>query len=127
ASSAAPLAGVLRGVELLLLEWRPRSMTRVALASATAAAARRYLIGLGPLFPVPPHPIFIGPAGLAGCAAAGILAGGLSAVLTLAVYAAEDAFKRLPIHWMWWPAIGGAVLGLRAVPLPPAPRGRPPT
>ena len=120
ATFAAPLAAVLLAVELLLFEWKPRSMIPVALASATAAAARRYLIGLGPLFPVPPHPIFIGPAGLAGCAVAGLLAGGLSALLTVAVYAAEDAFKRLPIHWMWWPALGGIVIGLGGLVFPEA-------
>jgi chloride channel protein, CIC family len=120
ATFAAPLAAVLLAVELLLFEWKPRSMIPVALASATAAAARRYLIGLGPLFPVPPHPIFIGPAGLAGCAAAGLLAGALSGGLTVAVYAAEDAFKRLPIHWMWWPALGGLVIGLGGLVFPEA-------
>jgi len=40
------------------------------------------------------------------CVVAGLLAGILSSLLTLGVYAAEDAFKRLPLHWMWWPAIG---------------------
>ncbi len=63
ATFAAPVASVLLAVELLLFEWKPRSMVPVALASATAAAARRYLLGLGPIFPVPAHPIFIGPAG----------------------------------------------------------------
>ncbi len=61
ATFAAPVAAVLLAVELLLFEWKPRSFIPVALASATAAAARRYIIGIGPLFPVPPHPIFIGP------------------------------------------------------------------
>jgi len=112
ATFAAPLASVLLAVELLLFEWKPRSLIPVALASATAAAARRYIIGLGPLFPVAAHPAFIGPAGLFGCALAGLLAGALSAILTQAVYAAEDAFQRLPIHWMWWPAIGGLVVGI---------------
>jgi CBS domain-containing protein len=69
-------------------------------------------MGLGPLFPVPAHPAFIGPEGLFGCVIAGLLAGVLSALLTQAVYASEDAFQRLPIHWMWWPAIGGVVIGL---------------
>src|SRR5712672_1312238 len=82
ATFAAPLAAVLLSVELLLFEWKPRSVVPVALASATAAALRRYIIGLGPLFPVPPHPAFIGPQGLAGCVLAGLLAGGLSALLT---------------------------------------------
>jgi chloride channel protein, CIC family len=111
ATFAAPVASVLLAVELLLFEWKPRSMIPVALGSATAAAARRYILGLGPLFPVPVHPIFVGPSGLAACVAAGLLAGALSALLTLAVYAAEDGFQKLPIHWMWWPAIGGLVIG----------------
>ena len=112
ATFAAPIAAVLLAVELLLFEWKPRSLVPVALASAVAAAVRRYVIGLGPLFPVPPHPIFIGPAGLAGCLVAGLLAGLLSVILTQMVYGAEDAFLKLPIHWMWWPALGGLVIGV---------------
>jgi CIC family chloride channel protein len=120
ATFATPVAAVLLAVELLLFEWKPRSAIPVALASATAGAARRYILGLGPLFPVPQHAIFIGPEGLAGCVLAGLLAGGLSALLTYAVYAAEDAFKKLPIHWMWWPAIGGAFVGLGGMIFPQA-------
>ncbi len=120
ATFAAPLSAILLAVELLLFEWKPRSLIPVALASATAGAARRYLIGLGPLFPTPPHPVFIGPAGLIGCVICGILAGALSALLTGAVYAAEDAFAKLPIHWMWWPAIGGLVIGVGGMIFPQA-------
>ncbi len=120
ATFAAPLASVLLAVELMLFEWKPRSMIPVALASATAGAARRYVIGLGPLFPVPAHPVFIGPSGLLGCALAGILAGCLSALLTWAVYASEDGFQRLPIHWMWWPAIGGLAIGIGGLIFPQA-------
>lgn len=120
ATFASPVAAVLLAVELLLFEWRPRSLIPVALASAAAAAVRRYILGVGPLFPVPPHPIFIGPEGLLGCVIVGVLAGGLSALLTIAVYASEDAFHRLPIHWMWWPAIGGLVVGLGGLIFPQA-------
>jgi CIC family chloride channel protein len=120
ATFAAPLSAVLLAVELLLFEWKPRSMIPVALASATAGAARRYIMGLGPLFPVAPHPVFIGPQGLAGCILAGVLAGLLSALLTSAVYASEDLFQKLPIHWMWWPAIGGLVVGLGGLVFPQA-------
>ena len=74
----------------------------------------------GTAVPVPAHPVFIGPEGLAGCVVAGLLAGGLSALLTLAVYAAEDGFQQLPIHWMWWPAIGGLVIGLGGYIFPQA-------
>jgi len=120
ATFATPLAAILLAVELLLFEWKPRSFIPVALASATAAAARRYLVGVGPLFPVLPHPIVIGPSGLAGCVVAGLAAGVLSLVLTRMVYASEDAFLRLPLHWMWWPIIGGVAIGIGGLIFPPA-------
>jgi len=106
-----PIAAVLLAVELLLFEWKPRSFVPVALASAVAAALRPFLLGHGPLFPVV-VPATFGPATLAGCVALGLAGGGLATLLTMAVYAAEDAFERLPAHWMWWPAIGGLVIGL---------------
>ncbi|HLM83303.1 MAG TPA: chloride channel protein [Terriglobales bacterium] len=120
ATFASPVAAVLLAVELLLFEWKPRSLIPVALASAMAAVVRRYILGFGPLFPVPEHPLFIGPKGLLGCALVGLLAGALSALLTLSVYAAEDAFQRLKIHWMWWPAIGGLAIGLGGLVFPQA-------
>ncbi len=120
ATFASPVAAVLLAVELLLFEWKPRSLIPVALASAIAAVVRRYLLGFGPLFPVPAHPLFIGPKGLLGCALVGLLAGALSALLTVSVYAAEDAFQRLKIHWMWWPAIGGLAIGLGGLVFPQA-------
>src|SRR5438094_4498106 len=120
ATFASPVAAVLLAVELLLFEWKPRSLIPVALASAVAAVVRRYLLGFGPLFPVPAHPLFIGPKGLLGCALVGLLAGVLSALLTLSVYAAEDTFQHLPIDWMWWPAIGGLAIGLGGLFFPQA-------
>ena len=120
ATFASPVAAVLLAVELLLFEWKPRSLIPVALASAVAAVLRRYILGLGPLFPVPEHPLFIGPKALLACAVVGILAGALSALLTLSVYAAEDAFLKLKFHWMWWPAIGGLAIGLGGLIFPQA-------
>ncbi len=120
ATFAAPVAATLLAVELLLFEWKPRSFIPVALASGTAAAARRYLMGVGPIFPSPPHPLFIGPLGLLGCVLCGILAGLLALVLTHAVYGAEDAFGKLKAHWMWWPALGGLVIGLGGFIFPQA-------
>ncbi|HTR38098.1 MAG TPA: chloride channel protein [Bryobacteraceae bacterium] len=120
ATFASPVAAVLLAVEVLLFEWKPRSLVPVALASATAGAARRYILGAGPLFPVPAHPAFIGPMGLMGCVICGVLAGVLAALLTEAIYAVEDGFRKLPIHWMWWPAIGGLVVGLGGLIFPQA-------
>lgn len=120
ATFASPVAAALLAVELLLFEWKPRSFIPVALASATAAAVRRYIIGPGPLFPIQPHATFIGLGGLLGCVIVGLLAGCLSALLTASVYAAEDTFRKLPIHWMWWPALGGVVVGLGGLFFPQA-------
>ncbi|WP_149402669.1 chloride channel protein [Dictyobacter arantiisoli] len=120
ATFAAPVASVLLAVELLLFEWKPRSLVPVALASASAAILRHFILGGGPLFPVPPHSAFIGVAGFLGCVLAGLLAGGLSSLLTMAVYFFEDIFHRLPIHWMWWPMLGGLVIGIGGLIFPPA-------
>ncbi|GAC1576910.1 MAG: chloride channel protein [Ktedonobacteraceae bacterium] len=116
----SPIAAVLLAVELLLFEWKPRSLVPVALASAVAAVIRYYILGPGPLFPTPPHAAFIGVGGFLGCVLVGLLAGTLSALLTIAVYASEDAFHLLPIHWMWWPAIGGLVIGIGGLIFPQA-------
>ncbi|TAK72033.1 MAG: chloride channel protein [Dehalococcoidia bacterium] len=120
ATFATPIAAVLLAVELLLFEWRPRSLIPVAVASATAAVVRRSIIGPGPLFPAPPHPAYIGVWGIAGCALVGLFGGFVAAILTASVYAAEDAFGRLPIHWMWWPALGGLAVGLGGLVFPEA-------
>lgn len=120
ATFAAPIASVLLAVELLLFEWKPRSLIPVALASAAAAIARIYILGPGPLFSVPVHPSNVGLDGLAACLVAGIMAGLLSLILTKAVYASEDLFAKLPIHWMWWPAIGGLAIGLGGLVFPQA-------
>ncbi len=120
ATFASPVAAAMLAAELLLFEWKPRSLIPVALASATAAVIRRYLIGFGPLFPVPPHPAFVSPQGLFFCAIAGLLAGLLSTLLTNMVYWSEDGFFKLPIHWMWWPAIGGLFIGIGGLIFPGA-------
>jgi CIC family chloride channel protein len=120
ATFAAPVAAVLLAVELLLFELKPRSLVPVALASATAALARRALLGAGPLFPLPALTLELPLVGLLACAAVGLAAGLLSAVLTASVYASEDAFARLKLHWMWWPALGGMAVGLGGLVCPQA-------
>ncbi|HMI87503.1 MAG TPA: chloride channel protein [Polyangiaceae bacterium] len=120
ATFGSPVAAALLAVELLLFEWKPRSFIPVALASATAAIVRPYLLGAGPLFAVPPHSASFGPTAVFACIACGLLAGGLSALLTLSVYTFEDLFQKLPIHWMWWPAIGGVVVGVGGLIYPHA-------
>ncbi len=111
ATFATPVAAVLLAVELLLFEWKPRSLVPVALASAAAVVVRPFLLEPGPLFAIPPHQPLELPA-LLTSAVVGLLAGCLALGLTLAVYAAEDLFHKLPFHWMWWPALGGLAVGI---------------
>lgn len=120
ATFSAPVAALALAVELLLFELKPRSLVPVALASATAALVRYPLLGEGPLFPTPMHSPDVGVIVLLACVVAGIAAGGLSALLTSMVYLAEDSFAKLPVHWMWWPAIGGIVVGIGGFIFPEA-------
>jgi H+/Cl- antiporter ClcA/CBS domain-containing protein len=111
---ATPLAAVLLAVELMLFEWRPRSFIPVTVSAVVASVLRVPLLGLGPVFPVLAH----GPlAGMELLAAAGIgvVAGFGAGGLTALVYGMEDLFHKLPIHWMWWPALGAVVVGLGGI------------
>src|SRR5947209_11907207 len=108
---ASPVAAVMLAVELLLFEWRPRSFIPLTGAAVMAAVLRVPLLGAGPIFPVRAHDA-LGAEGLFITLLVGIAAGLASGLLTALVYGFEDLFERLPIHWMWWPAIGGLVVGL---------------
>jgi len=111
---ATPVAAVLLAVELLLFEWKPRSFIPVAVASIIASVLRVPLLGAGPIFLVIPHAPVSGTE-LAIAAGLGILAGFASGLLTMLVYAFEDLFQKLPLHWMWWPAIGAVFVGVGGV------------
>jgi chloride channel protein, CIC family len=111
---ATPVAAVLLAVELLLFEWKPRSFIPVAVASIVASVLRVPLLGAGPIFPVTVHlPMSGMELGIAACI--GILAGFGSGLLTAIVYACEDFFQKLPMHWMWWPAIGAVFIGIGGI------------
>ncbi|RFB68053.1 MULTISPECIES: chloride channel protein [unclassified Herbaspirillum] len=105
-----PVAAVLLAVELLLFEWRPRSLLPVILACAVAGFARPLLLEPGPLFPLHTDPV--GLSALLVCVVAGLLSGALSAAMSVALYWIEDRFHALPLHWMWWPALGGVAVGI---------------
>ena len=108
---ATPMAAVLLAVELLLFEWKPRSFIPVAVASVVAAVVRVPLLGAGPIFPVPGHAV-LGAETLGFAVAVGLLAGVASGLLTALVYACEDLFAKLPVHWMWWPILGGLAVSV---------------
>ena len=112
ATFAAPFAAVLLAVELLLFEWRPRSLVPVAFASVTAAVLRVIWLGAGPLFPLSTTAIPGGLRFVALAAMLGVVVGLAAAALSRMMYGFEDVFGKLPVHWMWWPAIGGLGVGI---------------
>ncbi|MBB5394996.1 chloride channel protein [Mucilaginibacter sp. AK015] len=106
-----PIAAVFLAIELLLFEFSPKSILPVALACITGAAGHHLLFESGPVFPMPEMAI---PSNLAlGIYSfIGLLIGLLSLSITKIVYFIEDVFEEFPIHWMWWPAIGGLAVGV---------------
>ncbi|HTY37770.1 MAG TPA: chloride channel protein [Bacteroidota bacterium] len=108
---ATPIAAVLLAVELLLFEWKPRSFIPVAIASLVAGSLRVPLLGGGPIFTTasfgaPDMEVMLA------ALVVGLVAGAGSTILTTLVYLFEDLFGKLPIHWMWWPVLGGIGVGL---------------
>ena len=110
ATFGSPVSAVLLAVELLLFEFRSRSIIPVALASATAAGVRMAWVGSAPAFAMPQLSQPSGEA-LTFYILLGALIGVVATGVTRAVYLVEDTFEKLPIHWMWWPAIGGLFVG----------------
>lgn len=111
ATFGTPVAAVVLAVELLLFEFRPRSLVPVALATATATGVRYALVGSAAVFPLPGVADVSGEA-LVFYLGLGLLMGVASVLVTKLVYFVEDVFDHLPMHWMWWPAIGGLAVGL---------------
>ena len=114
-----PLAAVLLAVELLLFEWKPRSLIPTIAAALVAAGLRPLLIGSGALFPYTGS-VALPWWGLLACAGFGLVIGLQSGLMTTLLYRVEDLFEKLPIHWMWWPAIGGIAVGLGGLVKPSA-------
>lgn len=111
ATFAAPVSSVLFAIELLVFEFKPRSLVPIAIASSVADAIRMLILGPGPLFAMPilHHTSWNL---LAVSFVIGLMGSLLAMLLTRAIYGVEDFFRKLPIHWMWWPAIGAVFIGL---------------
>ncbi len=118
AAFSCPMSATLLAVELLLFEWRPRSLVPVAIACVTAGAVRRLLLGPGPIFPMQPTTVPMHHAAMLGALVIGMIAALLATGLSNALHFFEREFGRLPIHWMWWPALGGIVVGLGGLVFP---------
>jgi CIC family chloride channel protein len=107
-----PMSATLLAVEILLFEWKPRSLVPVAIACVTAGAVRRLLLGPQSLLHMVPTGAPVYHSAMLGALALGVIAAFVAAGLSKSVHFFEQTFERLPIHWMWWPAIGGLGVGL---------------
>jgi chloride channel protein, CIC family len=111
ATFSTPIAGVILAIELLLFEFKSRSFIPLVIASTLATSVHFRLMGRGPMFQVGvldfglPHalPFYL---------ALGVLCGAAALGFSKALYWVEDQFEKLPIHDMWWPAIGALGLGI---------------
>lgn len=110
ATFGSPVSATLLAIELLLFEFRPRSLIPVALAAAIADAARIPFAGVEPIFKMPGIQMLHG-SSIVFYMFLGIVTGFAAVFVTKWIYAVEDGFEKLPIHWMWWPALGGFVVG----------------
>jgi CIC family chloride channel protein len=107
----SPLAAVLLAVELLLFEFSPRSIIPVALACVTGAGMHIWLFGNEAVFAMPSIPTPSNGA-MAIYVLFGFITGIAAVAVSKSVYAIEDIFEKIPIHWMWWPAIGAIAIGV---------------
>ena len=112
ATFGSPVSAVLLAIELLLFEFRPRSLIPVALAAATATGVRVATEGAAPVFAIAGALPVPTPGALTSYVLIGGLVGLFATLVTRAAYFVEDMFEHLPIHWMWWPAIGGIAVGV---------------
>ncbi|MBZ5856983.1 chloride channel protein [Flavihumibacter profundi] len=107
----SPLAAVLLAIELLLFEFSPRSIIPVALGCITGAGMHILLFDNNPVFSMPAIPVPSNSA-LIIYVILGVLIGIIASFVSRSVYAVEDLFEKLPIHWMWWPALGAIAVGI---------------
>lgn len=107
-----PLSAVLLCIELLLFEFKAGSFIPVALCAALANVLRESLFGwdrpffeMTPFNPASTEHFFV-------FLVFGAILGLLSVAVIKSVYWIEDQFEKIPVSWMWWPALGGLVVGI---------------
>jgi CIC family chloride channel protein len=111
----SPMAAVLLAIEVLLFEFKPRSLAPVVAAVTTSFLLRPVIISAHPLFPVVPVGLHLTALDQLLCIPVGATGGLLALAATYLIYTSEDTFARMPTHWMWWPALGGLIIGVGGV------------
>jgi len=111
ATFSTPIAAVILAIELLLFEFKARSFIPLVIATTLATTVHFGLMGRGPMLVVNALDFGI-PNALPYYLVLGVICGIFAVGYSKALYWFEDLFERLPFNAMWWPAIGGLVLGI---------------
>jgi chloride channel protein, CIC family len=111
ATFSTPIAGVILAIELLLFEFASRSFIPLVIASTIATSVHFWLMGRGPMFAVAAVDFGL-PHALPFYLVLGVICGFAALGFSRSLYWVEDQFEKLPIHDMWWPAIGALGLGI---------------
>lgn len=115
ATFGTPISAVLLVVELLLFEFRVKSLVPIGIAAAIGGLMHLLLISPEPLFETPQFvlPLNVDSVwSLLFFAVLGIICGVVGSGLSRALYKSEDMFHRLPLGQPWLPMIGGLGVGL---------------
>lgn len=107
-----PLAAVFICIELLLFEFSSRSFIPVLLAVSTAQSIRLATGHTHPEFPIGEFQESVNSYNSLFYFFAGAVTGAVACVVSKITFKIEDLFEKLPVHWMWWPMIGGLAVGI---------------
>lgn len=107
----SPISSIFLAIELLLFEFSPRSFIPVAIACITGAAGHHLFFGHDPVFAMLPLAMPTNSA-LAVYSLLGIIIGFFAVGATKAIFFIEKGFEKIPLHWMWYPALGGLFVGV---------------
>jgi H+/Cl- antiporter ClcA len=117
ATFGTPIAAIVLVIELLLFEFRVKSLIPVAIASAIGAWLHIYLISAQPLFQTQSI-AFGGLVTLPFYVGLGLLCGVLGTLLSRGLYKSEDAFEKIGLGQPWLPTIGGLAVGMIGFAVP---------
>lgn len=112
-----PIAAILLVIELLLFEFRVKSLVPVAIASAIGAWMHIYFISPQPLFQTPAYG-FGGLSSLPFYVGLGLISGVSGSALSRGLYKTEGLFRRVRVGQPWLPALGGLAVGMIALAAP---------
>ena len=112
-----PIAAIMLAIELLLFEFRVKSLVPVAIASAIGAWMHILLISPNPLFETPTFnfgglsafPFYVG---------LGLVCGVIGSVLSRSLYKTEALFGKVKLNQPWLPAVGGLAVGAIGLAVP---------